>query len=235
MSTSKHTITVNGLKVEVVRKTIKNLHLAVYPPDGRVRVAVPKHISDDNVRLAVISKLPWIKRHQAAFLGQPRQSEREYVSGESHYFRGKRFRLSVIEQPGLQFVELKNRTTINLYVHAGSGKLVRQRIMTEWYRKQLKECIPELIDKWQASTGIEIDDWRVKRMKTKWGSCNASSRRIWLNLELAKKPLHCLEYVIVHEMSHLLEGKHNDAFIDHLDRFMPQWQSYRDELNQFVL
>jgi len=235
LSTNSHSITVNGLKVEVVRKGIKNLHLAVYPPHGRVRVAVPMHVTDDNVHLAVISKLPWIKRHQACFLGQPRQSERNYVSGESHYYRGKRYRLNVIEQPGLQWVEIKNRTTINLHVHGGSTTEQRHRIMTEWYRMHLKESIPELVEKWQTSTGIEINDWRVKRMKTKWGSCNASSRRIWLNLELAKKPAHCLEYVIVHEMIHLLERKHNDAFIAHLDRFMPQWQNYRAELNQFVL
>jgi predicted metal-dependent hydrolase len=234
VSTSSHTITVNGLLVEVVRKEIKNLHLAVYPPDGRVRVAVPKHITDDNVRLAVISKLPWIKRHQAAFLGQPRQSEREYVSGESHYYRGKRYRLNVVEKPGRQWVEIKSRTAIDLYVQNNNVE-TRQRVMTEWYRQNLKESIPALIEKWQGITGIEVRSWHVKKMKTKWGSCNADDGRIWLNLELAKKPIHCLEYVLVHEMTHLLERKHNDVFLDHLDHFMPQWQNYRAELNQFIL
>lgn len=235
MSTNSHTITVNGLEVEVVRKNIGNLHLAVYPPYGRVRVAVPLHVTDDNVRLAVISKLPWIKRHQACFLGQPRQSERKYISGESHYYRGKRYRLNVIEQPGPQRVEIKNRAVLNLYVHPGRGVEDRQRIMTEWYRLRLKESIPPLSKKWQEKTGIEVNDWRVKWMKTMWGSCNASAGRVWLNLELAKKPIHCLEYVIVHEMIHLRERKHNDAFMAHLDRFMPSWQSYRAELNQFIL
>ncbi len=235
MSTTSHTLTVNGLQVEVVRKTIKNLHLAVYPPDGRVRVAVPRHITDDNVRLAVIAKLPWIKRHQARFMGQPRQSSREYVTGESHYFWGKRYRLNLIEQAGRQWVEVQNRTTINLHVHKESNVATRQRIMTEWYRQQLKESIPELITKWEKITDIEVGDWRVKKMKTKWGSCNATDGRIWLNLELAKNPIHCLGYVIVHEMIHLLEQKHDDNFVAHLDKFMPQWQSYRDELNQFPL
>ena len=221
--------------MEVVRKGIKNLHLAVYPPDGRVRVAVPDHITDDNVRLAVISKLPWIKRHQASFLGQPRQSARENVSGESHYFRGQRYRLNVIEEPGRQWVEVKNHNVINLHVHKGSDVDIRQRVMIEWYRQQLKETIPALMDKWQSATGIDVSGWRVRQMKTKWGSCNTMDRRVWLNLELAKKPVHCLEYVIVHEMTHLLEHNHNDAFIAHLDRFMPQWQSYRAELNKFVL
>ena len=235
MTTNSHVITVGGLEVEVVRKGIKNLHLAVYPPEGRVRVAVPKHITDDNVRLAVISKLPWIKRHQACFLGQPRQSDREYVSGESHYFRGKRYRLNVIEEPRRQWVEVKNHQVINLYVHKGSDIERRQQVMIEWYRQQLKETLPALMGKWQSATGIDVSDWRVKRMKTKWGSCNVTERRVWLNLELAKKPIHCLEYVIVHEMTHLIERNHNDAFIDHLDRCMPLWQSYREELNQFVL
>jgi predicted metal-dependent hydrolase len=235
VNTSSHTITVNGMPVEVVRKDIKNLHLAVYPPHGRVRVAVPMHVTDDNVRLAVISKLPWIKRHQNAFLGQPRQSEREYVSGESHYYRGKRYRLNVVEQPGRQWVEIRSRTAIDLHIQKGGGVEARQRVMTEWYRQNLKESMPELIEKWKGITGIEVGSWQVKKMKTKWGSCNASDRRIWLNLELAKKPIHCLEYVIVHEMTHLLERKHNDAFLDHLDHFMPQWQNYRAELNQFIL
>ena len=235
MTTDSYILTINNLRVQVVRKAIKNLHLAVYPPDGRVRVAVPWHITDENIRLVVVSKLLWIKRHQAIFLGQPRQSNREYVSGESHYYKGDRYRLNLIECTGRQKVELKNSSRINLYARKESNVMVRQRILTEWYRQQLKEILPELIEKWEKSTGIQINEWRIKKMKTRWGSCNPSNKRIWINLELIKKPIHCLEYVLVHEMIHVLESQHNEKFIAYLDKFMPQWKIYRDELNNFIL
>ena len=235
MTTDSYILTINNLRVQVVRKAIKNLHLAVYPPDGRVRVAVPRHITDENIRLVVVSKLLWIKRHQAIFLGQPRQSNREYVSGESHYYKGDRYRLNLIECTGRQKVELKNSSRINLYARKESNVMVRQRILTEWYRQQLKEILPELIEKWEKSTGIQINEWRIKKMKTRWGSCNPSNKRIWINLELIKKPIHCLEYVLVHEMIHVLESQHNEKFIAYLDKFMPQWKIYRDELNNFIL
>ena len=223
---------VRGIEVQVVRKAIKNLHLAVYPPDGRVRVAVPKHISDDHVRLAVISRLAWIKKQQADFLAQPRQSAREMITGESHSVFGKRYRLEVIERRGRHEVIIKNNTTLQLFINPGTTRANRLQVLNEWYRAQLKARIPELIKYWQAIIGVEVMAWGVKKMKTKWGSCNAGQRRIWLNLELAKKPPECLEYILVHEVVHFLERHHNDRFRDFMDRFLPQWRLSRDVLKR---
>ena len=227
-----HQIVVNGLVVDVVRKDIKNLHLAVYPPNGRIRVAAPSRVDDEAVRLAVISRLAWIKRQQAKFEGQERQSAREYVSGESHYYQGNRYLLNVVYHDAPPKVAIRNKTTLDLFVRTGSDTAQRQRVLLAWYRKQLKEMVPPLIAKWKAIIGVDVADWGVKQMKTKWGSCTIEARRIWLNLELTKKPAHCLEYIVVHEMVHLIERYHNDRFIAYMDQFMPQWRFLRDELNK---
>lgn len=235
MSTESHQIRVSGLVVEVVRKKIKNLHLGVYPPGGRVRVAAPLHVSDEAVRLAVITRLAWIKRQKAKFGGQERQSEREFASGESHYFQGYRCRLNVVYQKGWARVVVPNKSTIDLYVRDGSDTSQRKRVFLNWYRQQLKSMIPPLIEKWESIIGEKVDDWGVRQMKTKWGTCTIKARRIWLNLELVKKPVQCLEYVIVHEMVHLLERYHNDRFAALMDSFLPQWRLFRDELNRSPL
>lgn len=221
---------VSGIPVQIVRKSIKNLHLSVYPPDGRVRVAVPKHLSDDNVRLAVISRLGWIKKQQARFQAQPRQSAREMVTGESHYLFGKRYRLDVIERRGTHEIAIANNNTLQLFVNPGTSTQNRELVLNQWYRHQLKAQIPALLDRWQLIIGKEVEDWGIKKMKTKWGSCNITKRRIWLNLELAKKPLECLEYVLVHELVHLHERYHNDRFKAYMSKYLPQWQLYRDIL-----
>lgn len=223
-------IIVSGIPIKIVRKPIKNLHLGVYPPDGHVRVAVPQHVTDDNVRLAVISRLKWIKTQQASFQSQPRQSQRQMVTGESHYFFGKRYRLEVIERRGSHQVIIKNNRTLQIFVNPGTTRLNRALLLNEWYRLQLKERIPELLSRWEPVIGKEVSDWGVKKMKTKWGSCNITQARIWLNLELAKKPVDCLEYVLVHEMVHLLERNHGDKFLSYLDHFMPRWRQFRDIL-----
>jgi len=230
-----HYITVSDLVIEVDRKGIKNLHLSVNPPDGRVRIATPIHIDDEAVRLFAVSKLPWIRKQQRKFENQPRQSEREFVSGESHYFNGERYLLNVIYRKGNAKVVIRNKTYMDLYVRENSNQEQHRRVVTEWYRKQLKTKIPDLIDKWQETIGVTLKGWGVRQMKTRWGTCNIEERRIWLNLELAKKPDLCLEYVIVHELVHLLERKHNDRFVELMDEFMPNWRLYRDELNQFPL
>jgi predicted metal-dependent hydrolase len=230
-----HQITVNGLVVDVVRKDIKNLHLAVYPPNGRVRVAAPLLVDDEAVRLAVISRLAWIKRQQSKFDGQERQSAREYVSRESHYYQGNRYLLNVVYHDAPPKVVIRNKTTLDLFVRTGSDTAQRERALLAWYRKQLKQMIPPLIAKWEEIIGVEVADWGVKQMKTKWGTCNIEARRIWLNLELVKKPVHCLEFIIVHEIVHLLERHHNDRFVAHMDNFMPQWRLLRDELNRAPL
>jgi predicted metal-dependent hydrolase len=228
-------ITVSDITIDVVRKNIKNLHLAVYPPTGRVRIATPLQVEDEAVRLFAISKLGWIKKHRKNFADQQRETKREYVSGESHYFEGRRYLLNVIYWQSKPKVVIRNKTHIDLYVREGSSAEQREKVLTEWYRDKLKKRIPPLIEKWQAKIGVEVNDWQVKRMRIKWGTCNIEARRIWLNLELAKKPIHCLEYIIVHELVHLLARHHNDRFITLMDKFMPQWRTYQNDLNQLIL
>jgi predicted metal-dependent hydrolase len=219
----------------VVRKAIKNLHLGVYPPHGRVRVAAPLAVSDQSVRLAVIGKLGWIRRKQARFESQPRQSKREMVSGESHYVWGRRYRLDVIECTGSPSVRLRNNNKLGLYVRPSTTLENRDATLHRWYRQLLRDEIPKLIAKWQPLLQTNVAAWGIKKMKTRWGTCNKTARRIWLNLELAKKSPSCLEYVLVHEMVHLLERRHNDRFREYMDRLMPLWRSYREELNRAPL
>ncbi|CAG9239486.1 Putative predicted metal-dependent hydrolase [Paraburkholderia caribensis] len=230
-----HKIKVSGLSVEIVRKSIKNLHLGVYPPNGRVRVAAPLSVSDDAIRLAVIGKLGWIRRQQEKFEAQPRQSKREMVSGESHYFQGRRYRIRVVYHENRATVVLRSKTTMEIKVRPGTSAEQRLKIVERWYREQLKAEIPALLEKWQPLLGVKVAAWGIKKMKTKWGSCSIDAGRIWLNLELAKKPPQCLEYVLVHEMVHLTERHHNDHFTELMDRFLPHWRTYRKELNQAPL
>ncbi len=230
-----HQITVSGLVVDVVRKDIKNLHLAVYPPEGRVRVAAPLRVDDEALRMAVVTRLAWIKRQQARFADQERQSAREYVSGESHYFQGNRYLLSVSYYDGSPQVAVRNKTTLDLVVRTGSDAAQRERVLLAWYRQRLREEASPLIARWADQIGVDAPEWGIKQMKTKWGTCNTEARRVWLNLELAKKPVPCLEYIIVHELVHLLERHHNDRFTALMDRFMPQWRLHRAELNQAPL
>lgn len=231
MATETHNITVGGVKVEVVRKEIKNLHLGVYPPNGRVRVAVPLVISDEAVRLAVIEKLGWIKRQKARFADQPRQSQREMVNGESHYFLGQRYRLRVHEQAGPARVAVRGIAVLDLFVRPGTSAEQREVILLRWHREQLRAWIPPLLEKWQPKLGVHVAEWGIKKMKTKWGSCNADAGRVWFNLELAKKPVQCLEYIVVHELVHLLERRHNQRFTTLMDSYMPQWRQSREVLN----
>ncbi len=235
MITSRHYIEVHGIPVEVVRKDIKNLHLGVYPPEGRVRIAVPLRLDDEAIRLAVISRLQWIRRQQDGFERQERQSEREMITGESHYVEGRRYRLDVVEQDGPAAVCLRNNTTLELRVRRGTSREKREAVLQDWYRQRLRAQIPQLIAKWEPEFGVTVADWGIKKMKTRWGTCNIEARRIWLNLELAKKPICCLEYILVHEMVHLLERHHNERFRQLMDRLMPQWRLYREVLNRAPL
>ncbi len=219
-----------GIPVEVVRKNIKNLHLRVYPPRGRVRVTVPLHLDDEAVRLAIVSRLEWIRRKQKGFSQQGRRSPREMVTAESHYVQGRRYRLDVIEHHGPPLVNLLNGTAMELRVRPGTDRDKREAVLRGWYRERLREQIPELIAKWEPEIGVTVAEWRIKRMKTRWGTCNCGARRIWLNLQLAKKPASCLEFILVHEMTHLLERRHNDRFRAYMDQFMPQWHLHREEL-----
>jgi predicted metal-dependent hydrolase len=231
MSTEMQQIIIGSLVINVIRKDIKHMYFAVYPPNGRVRVSAPRRMNDEAIRKAIASKLPWIKRHQAKFEGQERQTPLKYVSGESHLYQGQRYLLNVIYHKGPSKVALRDNATLDLFVRTGSDAKKRERALIAWYRQQLKMAIPPLIAKWEPIIGEDVADWGVKRMKTRWGSCNIKARRIWLNLELIKKPSCCLEYIIVHEMVHLLERLHNDRFVAHMDKFMPHWRRCQDELN----
>ena len=230
-----HRIEVSGIPVEIVRKEIKNLHVGVYPPNGRVRVAAPLLLDDEAVRLAVISRLGWIRRKRGEFARQVRQSQREFVTGESHYFEGRRYRLDVVERNAHPTVKLRNNTRLELGVRPNADREAREAVLHGWYRRHLRSQLPPLIAKWEPKLGVNVEDVRIKKMKTLWGSCNIEARRIWLNLELAKKPSSCLVYILVHEMVHLLERHHNDRFRELMDNFIPQWRIYRDELNRAPL
>ena len=232
MSTNSKTIIMFDITVEIVRKHIKNIHFRVYPPEGRVRITVPKQITDEGVRLAVLSRLSWIKRKQEVFRKQPRQVAYEYVSGESHFFQGRRYILDVVEVHGRHAVRLKNDTTsLLLQITPGTTKDRRALVIDNWYRDRLKQTIPDLLEKWQPVIGRQVKDWGVKKMKTRWGSCNTRAARIWLNLELAKKPAECLEYVLVHELVHLHERYHNDNFKRLMNHYLPQWRQSQAILN----
>lgn len=227
-----HQIEVSNFSIDVIRKRIKNMHLSVYPPTGRVRIAAPLNIDDEAVKLFAISKLAWIKKNQRKFEMQDRQMPRIFEQRESHYFEGKRYLLRVTEQNAPPRVEIKTKTFIDLFIRPNATVEQRQNCINEWYRKQLKNQIPQFIEKWEPIIGVTVSDWGVKQMKTKWGTCNIEQKRIWINLELAKKPHNCLEYIIVHEMIHLIERCHNDNFLAHLDKNLPKWKLYKDELNR---
>ena len=227
----KRDLEVRGIPVEVVRKEIQNTHIAVYPPDGHVRIAIPTHVDDETARLAVIDRLGWIRRKRKVFQEQKRQSKREMIGRETHYVWGNRYMLDVVTHGGANHVEIAGPKTLRMQVRPNADADRRRAILREWYRGQVKERVPDLLAEWAPEVGVEVADWRVRKMKTKWGSCAIDNQRIWLNLELAKKPPQCLEYILVHEMVHLLERHHTNAFRAHLDRVMPNWRHHRDLLN----
>jgi len=235
MEALSHHITVGGLKVAVTRKAIKNLHLGVYPPEGRVRVAAPLAVSDEAVRLAIVEKLGWIRRQQAKFAAQPRQSARAMVDRESHYFMGKRYLLHVVPKKGTAEIVLRPGSVMELQIRPDASKEYRARVLQHWYREQLKGMMPPLLDKWHPRLGVEATDWSIRKMKTRWGTCSPETGRIRLNIELAKKPPQCVEYIVVHELLHLIERKHSDRFMSLLTDHLPHWQLLRQELNATLL
>lgn len=229
--TRSTTIVVDGITVQVVRKAIKNVHLGVYPPEGRVRVSAPAALSDDAIRQVVASKLDWIRKQQARLAGREQQAAPQYISGERHEYGGRRYVLNVVYRDGPPGVRLRDGTTVDLCVRPGSDAAQRERVLLGWYRAQLRELIPPLIARWEPVLGVRVAEWGVKTMKTRWGSCNTQARRIWLNLDLVRKPPSYLEYVVVHEMVHLLERGHGPRFRALMDRFLPGWRETRKALN----
>ena len=224
-------IALGEVVLEVVKKDIKNIHLSVYPPSGKVRISAPLRMNTDTIRVFAISKLDWIKRQQRKLRAQERETPREYLDRESHYVWGKRYLLKMVEQDAAPLVELKHSKML-LRVRPGTDEENKQSVLEAWYREQLKTAVPPLIAKWQPQMGVKVGRFFVQRMKTNWGSCNPGSTNIRLNTELAKKPQECLEYIVVHEMVHLLEPTHSTHFIALMDRFMPKWRFYKDQLNR---
>lgn len=227
-------ITLSNMHIDVIQKDIKNIHLSVYPPAGRVRISAPLRMDLETIRVFAISKLSWIKKQQQKLLRQEREAPRECLTRESHYYMGKRYLMKVIEHNAAPKVILKH-SAVELYVRPGASAEKKRVVLDEWYRQKLKEIVPAYITYWKKKMRLENIEYAIKKMKTKWGTCNKEAKRIWLNLELAKKPKECIEYIIVHEMVHLLERHHNERFIAYIDNYLPKWRFYKEELNRSPL
>jgi predicted metal-dependent hydrolase len=221
-----HHLQLDKLTVEVVHKPIKSLRLTVHRSTGKVRLSVPLRISMTEIRQFLTERRDWIRHHQTA----QRPTPLHYVTGETHYFQGRGYRLNVIEHNGAQGV-VQQVDSLDLCVRPASDADQRAAVLSAWYRAQLQAQLPALIAHWQPIMGVQVAEWRIKKMQTKWGTCNTRAHRIWLNLELAKHPPICLEYVVVHEMTHLLEPSHNARFKTLMDQFMPQWRERKKALN----
>lgn len=228
------TIQLGDIAVDVVLKKVKNVHLSVYPPTGAVRISAPEHMSLETVRVFAISKLDWIKREQRKLREQARETPREYLDRESHFVWGERRLLKVEEVDAPPCVRLLPKHLL-LRVRPDTDEDKRQALVARWYRDQVRAALPPLLPKWEAKIGVTVAQVFVQKMKTKWGSCNPDTSNIRLNSELAKKPPECLEYILVHELTHLLEPTHNERFKQLLSKFMPHWRDWRDELNRAPL
>jgi len=224
-------INLGEIAVDVVKKGIKNIHLSVYPPTGRVRISAPLRMDIDTIRVFAITKLGWIKSQQKKLREQEHETPREYLDRESHYVWGKRYLLKLAEKDAAPDVELRHSKMI-LRIRAGTSDERKQEILEGWYRQQMKQAVPALIAKWEPLMGVKVARFFVQKMKTKWGSCSHLVGSIRLNTDLAKKPPECLEYIVVHEMVHLLEPTHNSRFIALMNQFMPKWRFYKDQLNR---
>ena len=229
-----NTIDLDEIVISVVQKNIKNVHLSVYPPMGNVRISAPLRMNLDTIRVFAISKLDWIRHQQQKLRNQVRETPREYIDRENHYLWGKCYLLNLIEIEAPARLELQH-DHILLQVRPGATTDRKRTIVDEFYRSQIEAAIPPLIVKWEDLMGVSVASFSIRKMKTKWGSCTPALQTIRFNLELAKKPAKCLEYVIVHEMVHLLEPSHNHRFVALMDSFMPQWRFYQSELNRLPI
>jgi predicted metal-dependent hydrolase len=228
------TLQLGAITVDVVLKDIKNIHLSVHPPAGKVRIAAPLRMDLDTIRVFAITKLAWIKSQQKKLREQERETPREYLDRESHYVWGKRYLLKLVEKDAAPSVELKHSKMV-LQLRPAASIEKKQEVLDAWYREQLKVAVPPLVAKWEKALGVKAGKVFVQKMKTKWGSCNPVAGNIRLNTDLAKKPPACLEYIVAHELAHLLERHHNERFITLMDAHMPQWRQYREVLNSLPL
>ena len=183
---------VENIEIDLVRKNIKNIHLTVYPPDGRVRLAVPRQMDDEDAQIFALSKLPWIIKQRKKYTTLEKQEKNEYITGESNYYLGQKYLLNVMVTKGKEYVELRNQGYMDLYVRPTSTPEKREKVLFEWYRQKLKELVSFYIEKWEKIIGVEVKEFGIKRMKTRWGTCNTRDKRIWINLELARKAPQCL-------------------------------------------
>ena len=227
-------IQIAEITIEVTFKDIKNIHLSVHPPNGNVTLSAPPKYDLDTLRLYVVSRLDWVRERIIRFQKQERVPARKYINNETHFFFGYRFKLFLEETKGKQFIE---KTVDRLIMHSRSksNRDKRAAIMENWHREELKILTKEFINKWEPKLNVKVVDFGIKKMKTKWGTCNPDAGRIWLNLELAKMPKNCIEYIVVHEMVHLLEKSHNLRFIALMDHYMSNWRMIKDELNDLPL
>jgi predicted metal-dependent hydrolase len=230
----KDIIQIGDLSVYLIRKDIKNVHLSVHPPDGRVSLSAPLNTRPDVARAYAISKLQWIRSQQIKMSKQLREPLRKYIKRESHYIWGRRYLLNVVHTEGKQKVIIDHKY-INLFVRPGASQEKREEVFYEWQKKQLHKFVAEMIAKWEPIMQVKVQSYFLQKMKTKWGSCNRKLGNIRLNTELVKKPKDLVEYVIVHELAHLIVPVHNEKFIQLLDKFYPQWRESRMELNELPL
>ncbi|MGB5541414.1 MAG: SprT family zinc-dependent metalloprotease [Gammaproteobacteria bacterium] len=224
----------DDIAVEITRKDIRTLRLSVHAPDGRVKVSAPVAMPEAFISAFVLDRLGWIRKHQLRLAARHEQPACRYADGEHHWFSGRRYVLKVIERQAPARVALGDDSLV-LQVRPGASAEQRRALLDAWYRRYLKAALPSLIAGHQPRMGVQVQAFGVKRMKTRWGSCNPRARRIWLNLELARAPSECLEYVVVHEMVHLLERRHNTRFHALMDRFLPGWREHKDRLNSLPL
>jgi hypothetical protein len=234
MITNMQQIMLGDIRVDVAQKAIRNVHLSVYPPSGRVRISAPLRMDLDTIRVFAISKLSWIKKQQTKFRTQWREAPLDYVTRESHYYLGKRYLLKVIERDAPPQVSIKHET-VEMCVRPNTGKKKRQEILDGWYRQRLKEIIPGMIAQYEKMMDVKVADFGIKKMRTRWGTCSRMPKRIWINLELAKKPREHIEYIVAHEMTHLLERRHNEKFVAFMDQFLTKWRFYKEDLNRIPL
>lgn len=228
------TLTLGSITIAVVKKDIKNVHLSVYPPAGDVRISAPLRMNLETIRVFAVSKLAWIKEQQKRITGQERESPRGYVERESHYVWGKRYLLKVTEKDSPAEVSLLHNRLVLQVRPAWSQERI-QEFLDAWYRGQIRAAVPAFIRRWEPVLGVKVGQVFVRRMRTKWGSCSRTKSSIRLNTDLAKKPLECLEYIVVHEMAHLIEPTHNSRFLALMDRAMPNWLQYREMLNRLPI
>jgi predicted metal-dependent hydrolase len=232
VSTESYSLFVQDLEFEVNKKDIKNLHINILPPEGKVRISAPLEMTEESIRLAIVTRITRIKKEIAEMQSYVRESQREMISGESHYMDGNRYLLEVVEKQEKPVVSISRKKILQLQVRPNSTREKREEVLNEWHRDRLRKRLESLTEKWEKAMRQSAEFYGIKRMHTKWGTCHSTSRRIWLNLELGKKHPDCLEYVLVHELVHLLEPTHSDRFFELMDKHMPNWAQYKALLDE---